>query len=793
MPTTAVSPQQDLLLRLLHQGRVYEFLPRAEAYLGPCCDDDHVRVLAVREYLKLGLVGPARTLLESDTIADHSELGAVRRNLRTVAAGAVPWSTQSKLFDDNLAALKARSGDAADSVLADQLRAVWAQRSRDFELYRDAGGVTHVRMRVGDGWRWIPFFGDHRALAAAQPLPEGIGGNFPGPFLFEGLDLGFFFDRVYQSTLRTFLDFSCALYVVEPDPVLVALVLHLHDWRTLLRDERVMWFVGPDAMRRLAQAWQNDVNLPPPTQAYMMNAFRPGCTPLAVAAIQAEITRRDDELERSQCEMSRLYAPRDRKFWAARFDEALSGRGAPLSIVAAVSVHTTFLQYSMEDTRRAVEALGHRMIVLKERRPFEVVHPLTYHQTIRAHDADLFLSIDHLRPEFGALLPDNLPLLTWDQDGLPQVVTKANIAGVAVHDFIVGSTKLRFAAEGCRHEQYLQSPIPTCPQRYAGSELTPEERARFACDVSYVSHASQTPHAFHAEEAGRGEYAHVRPLLDALYALLPDYLATYRVVRGALSAAIIADAERHTGIHLSDPALRSRIEGWYLWRLGDRMFRHEALEWVADWARASGRSLRIYGNGWDKHPTLAQFAAGPVANGRDLLCLYRASCVNLQLMPAGFIHQRALDGLAAGGFFLTRLAPQDLRGFAYKRLAARLHELQLTSTLAIMKSSDPELRRLLRLCIGPDVERINPDTANLHLIPLSAEWSYCDELFPDFEEITFDSAEEFNTAADRYITDEPARQAKANAMRDVVIKHFSYIPTVERFLSGMRDYLAASI
>jgi len=160
-------------------------------------------------------------------------------------------------------------------------------------------------------------------------------------------------------------------------------------------------------------------------------------------------------------------------------------------------------------------------------------------------------------------------------------------------------------------------------------------------------------------------------------------------------------------------------------------------------------------------------------------------------MPAGFIHQRALDGLAAGGFFLTRLAPQDLRGYAYKRLAARIKELGLGPARDYLTSTDPEFRRLLRLCIGPDVDRIDPEAAKLHLTPLLAELPFCDEVFTDFEEITFDSPEEFAVVADRYINDEPARQAKTTAMRDVVLQHFSYIPTVNRFLHAMRDYLAA--
>ena len=80
---------------------------------------------------------------------------------------------------------------------------------------------------------------------------------------------------------------------------------------------------------------------------------------------------------------------RDRHYWANRFKEALSGRGEPLRILAAVSTHTTFLQYSMRDVKRAFESLGHRCVFLEEQTPYDIMGPQTYHKAIRELDADL--------------------------------------------------------------------------------------------------------------------------------------------------------------------------------------------------------------------------------------------------------------------------------------------------------------------------------------------------------------------------------------------------------------------
>jgi hypothetical protein len=275
-----------------------------------------------------------------------------------------------------------------------------------------------------------------------------------------------------------------------------------------------------------------------------------------------------------------------------------------------------------------------------------------------------------------------------------------------------------------------------------------------------------------------------------MYELLPAYLARSRVVDGWVMAEVIEDAMRRCGVARMDEDLRHRLRGWYLWRLGDRLFRHEALEWVASWAKQTGRTFRIYGNGWDKHPTLSGFAAGSVDNGRDLLCVYRASKINLQLMPAGFIHQRALDGLAGGGFFLGRMIPDELRGRTLRQLDQRIRELGLSTTDALLACGDASLQALLRAYLGDRFEDLGRDPYDrLSLIRVNAELLYPDEVFPDFREIVFDSADEFACVAERFLADDSRRLEIAERMRQVVIDRFSYRSTMDQFLRAMGTYL----
>jgi hypothetical protein len=802
MPTLTADACRHRLDILLKAGRNYEFLSMAESYLDVCPDDEFIRLMAAREYLKLQLAAPAQDIIEAAPAGGAaSEVEAIRATLRELPSGIVPWSRHAARFAANLDSLTARG------MQTSLIHGAWARDQRDYQLFHDANRVAQVRRRRTDGrWQWVPLLGHHVALDEARPLPEGLDRHMPLPILFEGLALGGFFERVHRLTSQTFLGYSCALLVAEADPAMFALVLHLRDWSELLADPRVFLFIGPRGLDQLRDVYAAQPNLPFPGHAVRLGTSSPEREATATEAVRDAGERREREIHDSWNRLERQYAGRDVAYWARRFRAALDGHGPPLRILTAVSTHTTFLQHSIRDARRAWEALGHSCRVLTEGAPFEVLGPLTFHQAVREFDPDLFFVIDHLRAEFDRVIPTNLPILTWDQDQLPHVFTRANLQKTAPHDFLAGPSKPACVLAGCNPRQFLHAYIPTSPEQFGGAPLTGDESARYACDVSYVSHASQTAQDFHQEERAKYAAADARYLLDTLYDLMPAAMAEHRVPSGLACMSLVEEAARRCGIAVVDETLRNRLVRWYLWRLGDRMFRHEALEWVARWSRRTGRKFRIYGNGWDRHPSLAEFAAGPADNGRELLCIYRASAVNLQLMPAGFIHQRALDGLAAGGFFMTRRVPQDLRGKTLRQLVDRIHAQSITNQREMFESDDGTLRELLREYFGSPLDWILGSSREprgvegrrggeldlFQLIQDNAELLCPDEVFPAFDAINFDSAGEFERKAESFLAQEPRRRAIALSMREAALRHFSYQTTMDRFLRAMAGYLAAA-
>ena len=84
-------------------------------------------------------------------------------------------------------------------------------------------------------------------------------------------------------------------------------------------------------------------------------------------------------------------------------------------------------------------------------------------------------------------------------------------------------------------------------------------------------------------------------------------------------------------------------------RVNNLLFRHQSL-------RRSlldmDIDLRLYGRGWENNPTFAKFARGVADHRGELPLIYQASRINLQVSPLGSLHQRVMEGLASGGFFL---------------------------------------------------------------------------------------------------------------------------------------------
>lgn len=750
--------------------------------------DPQVLLRTARLYIQLGLAAPARELLAQIPDSGHAgERAALIEMLISAREGRISWGTCNGRFRRNIDAWRARSPTAGE------LPTIWEAVQDRYQLYRTVDGNYQLRSTHETGGdRWLPALADHRRLDEARPLPHDEQTQMPAPCVFEGLGFGWYFRRVHQATQRTFLNFSSPLFVVEPNPVWFAISLHLHDWRDVLGDPRVMFFVGSDAIPRFERALRADGDLQLPGVHIYGHAWNETRDGSVIEAVQRAGQRRERLNRRTLGRVQARYADRTATYWAQRFATALNGDGPPLRILAVTSRYTTFLQYSMRDALNALETLGHRTKLLIEPSDHHGLGSSSYHRAILEFDPDLYFILDHLRYSHRRHLPDQLPMFTWDQDLLPHVFTRQHIAQQGPLDVIGGITKRHCVTGlGCDEQRYCSALMATNPIVYSAEPLSDEELKLYRCDVSYVSNASQTAASFHDQERAKTDDPRGKRLLDVLYEAVSRLPQHGLVVTGGRARRLLADAQRRTGTTIRNDDLRNYLENWYLWRLSDRMYRHQALEWVAEWAQRTGRRFNLYGLGWDTHPRFAAWARGVAQNGPELRCIYQATAINLQIMPSGFIHQRALDGLAAGGFFLARSTPGDYDTVPIRRVLSRLEAVGAAGLDDPRAAADTELQSALREYERQTGNTWDPsDEHYLTTLRIAAEQPAAGEVFPEFCTVLFNSADEFADRAEHFLTHASLRRSVADRMRRIVLERFTYERTMERFLHFMRDYLA---
>ncbi len=772
------------------QGDHYLYC-RVLSILAPSAPNSAEWILGyVRSLIELGLCGAARQLLSRMTVSPDvasvvAELQVVAENKTT---GMADWSARRRRFKANVDALADRFPEAADMV-----RRSAEGLSDRYELHLCADGNAEVRM-AGDPWppRWLGGLDDHRAVAETR-LNTQFRGISPPAQLFDGVGLGWEIFDGYKKTHRVFLDSSAALYVVEPNPEAVAIMFHIHDFRNVLSDARARFFVGVDCISQFRALLESSAEWPVTDRVCHSQWMADKVAGQAFETMNDIANARAVRIDQLRERISTVYADRDASWWAGRLadaaDENGKAVGRPLRILGLTSRHTTFLKYSMRDCLEALESLGYETKLVMESDDHLVLHPSVALQAQADFEPDIVLILSRMRYEMTALVHESVPSVSWDQDALPSVFDESRNPTLAWNDFLMGfsaaTVQQRF---GWPAERLMPCPMAGGASTYDDRQLSDDELAPYRCDVSYVSHASATPvdEANHAEQwLPEGQLRTV--FRHTLATMLPDWESG-----GPFPGDLILrtyDSIEQLGLSLVYADISKVLIA--LGRVGDRAFRHVALKWISEWSQKTNRQFYLWGNGWEKHPTLSCHAKGPTENGDELKKVYQASTINLQLMGYGFLHQRALDGLMATGFFMARRASADCSGTNLRRLMRMLdeHDVASSEDLArLSKQARDEIDRLLSF-MGSDGRVLNPESL--------AGWrSACSipdamEVVPRFDEMSFTGATDFVTKAERFLADPHARHEQVSATRKMILEHYSYTARMRQMIRFVGEGFAS--
>jgi hypothetical protein len=326
-----------------------------------------------------------------------------------------------------------------------------------------------------------------------------------------------------------------------------------------------------------------------------------------------------------------------------------------------------------------------------------------------------------------------------------------------------------FCYPAAANHTYHATPIPQ-------QNLTP-----FICDFSYVSNAWQPARAM--RDAVLADWAGNKGLAD-LFARISDEIITRTDAGERWDSeqvrSLVCKYGATVGLSGAEPVITELMMQGI--RISDRAYRHAGLRWVADWCRNNNKTLRLYGRGWENNPEFAAFAAGPAAPGEHLRGIYQATRINLQIIETGVLHSRALDGMAAGGFFLCREFYHEptYQGRPDAWYYQQKHELAQLAIAAgydgitdLERSGEADLLERwsrIKSWVMAGTERHHFDKA----FHIWAAFARPRQLLPQLQNISFNDPARFAELANLFLNDDTLRRSTAQQMRRAVLEHLSY-------------------
>jgi len=793
----SVSEFRRRVLSFLDDDDPYPFLSVVEDYLAAAPGDHAVRATAVRLLIDKGLVSVAAELAGQAPAdgPDGAELRRAADRLQQVSSDRIDPARTEPQWRANLEALATR--DASGRRLAEAVARAWDEIADEIALHRASDGNFLARTTRSDGRRiWVPAALDFAGKLEVLSDPEAWRNLLVPPILVRGVGMGWLLPRLWEATNRTFLTYSPALHVVEPNLRALAVVLRLHDWRVLLADPRVYLFAGPAAWEQWKQRLRDDPMLAVPTQVCAQMAW-PGMPPSTwEEAYREAVVQRDTADARLREEVEAVYDKRTPAWWAERYRSA--GPDDPLRVLLVTSRYTTFLQHATRDLKRAFDKAGLRTRMLVEPHDHALLARRTYLQAFVEFVPDLVVVIDHHRQEYPDRYPAHVPYVCWIQDELPELFDSKVGRNLGPLDFVIGYGRTECVLKhGYPADGFLACRVPVDVDKFdVGAEEPVDES--LVCDVAYVSHHSESPEALHARVRAMADQPALVKLIDAFYERTRDLMASTRFNAAWDLDRLLSEVEEQTRLHCTNAAARQRVMSVFVRPLADRMLRHTTLSWVADWADATGRRLHLYGRGWEEHRRFGRYARGPADHGAHLARIARHATVNLHVGLAPALHQRVLETVAAGGLVLVRYNPNDFYPEAMDVFRRYLAEQGVDRPTTIPNDHLPaefvEMRRRRFEETGrPLPEAVEVTEAFLLQQDPRRQDDFADEYasraFRDFESITFRDAAGFAERAEFFMAHPDRRRAVIAAMREVVVRRFSYDALVARLVAFLRDRL----
>lgn len=628
-------------------------------------------------------------------------------------------------------------------------------------------------------------------LASATAAHDILAKIYPGgvctePLLLAGIDQGWLCELAYTMPVSTpsTPGHRPPLYFLAKEIEELWIALHLHDWRTMLADVRVRLIVGDDVADQLRRSLIDNPQVPQPKLALTIGE------PLwpAGSDLDSIVASARDALHARMMQ----YVNRYPITFGGHTPEAIAAKmrsGQTLRVLGITSLYTTFLQYSMRDWMASFARLGHETKLVIEGGTHEMLNSLSFAQACVEFVPDIILMIDHCRGEY-KVMPPQMPFVMWVQDRMPNIFSDAGGQRQGPMDFCLGFGRLHLSTRhGYPAARYMSTTMGINEARFNQVAPTPAQIQRFGCDVSYVSHASVPADVLLQEHVDKQSDAGKRLLHDVYDRMQAHYEHGGQALSDVLIRLIMEQSMQSLRIGLAEADIKSLVF-FFNQSISNAMFRHQTLGWLGE----LGVDLRIYGRGWEEHPTLSRYARGIADNIHDLGAIYRASKINIQVTPHGAVHQRLLDGLTAGGFFLMRWHPGDEVGPIYQQLWEWCRQREISSEEQLRDQADAQVHEMIvrinELEGSPATRRemtvfdvMNGHRENNFMTSAASIW-------PEYPSVAFNTRDELADRVRRFLASAGEREQIAQSMRQAVVERTSYTSISSRLLKFIGDELS---
>ncbi len=525
-------------------------------------------------------------------------------------------STPEECFAANLAALQSVAPGLAETLAAQPVPPT-AQPTRG----RD--GTPTYLLTEPDGQRaW--FGGTSMPTISAPAILERseVGRESTMlPRIGSGMEARLLLERIEPH---------CAVFVYEPDPVQLVLGLRLHDLAGPLRDGRLILLGGPDLTGALLDFFEQHPAYEFPTRIVRPPEFSWG----RVHTVRAELESAGRTVAGRQAARTLAIA------------ERLGGRPASVSSAAPrVAIVTVDPRpAACDDVRRlaaTAEDLGWPAATCAPDHPGRC-HIVARLETIEQHRANLVLCCHTFGGRIEPFLPESLRTVTWFG---PTVRLSAALAeGVPKRGLHLVATPyqaqvLREAGLPAERVDVLEVGVDALAVAPAVADQS--AAGPFVCDVAILCDVADLRAASHVSAESQ------QRLFEAILHAAPNWAETYVPDH---AEGILTAAQQRSDRFLKDDRIRAGFIGLIRDAIAPSVLARLAVERLV----RQGRTVRVWGDGWNMAKPLARLHAGPIPPVEDRNRIYHAARTVLCPFFGALTARTVLEAIVAGGGVLFR-------------------------------------------------------------------------------------------------------------------------------------------